>query len=95
MTWEEKLCALNNMGAGKAELGMNKPGDWYCVVPTAKLAGSGFTQSFNGFGNTPNAAIDDLWMKVMFLPKGITHIQVGTDRRIKWNGFMWEDIRES
>lgn len=91
MTWEEKLCALKALNCGMVDLGLHRPGDWYCVVQGARLQGNGFYQSCNGFGSTPEAATNAVWQKIVEWDDDTRYLKAG-DRNVKWNGFMWEAV---
>lgn len=86
MTTEEKLMALKALTPTRLE--MRKPGDWYVLASYRDLEEGGMLRGAYGNGETPQAAIDDDWAQISAAP-----IVVTKDRRVRWNGYMWEDVK--
>lgn len=94
MNYEEKLQALNALG--ECRLLMRNPGDWY-VSQSTKIKNKTVLEERYGNGSTPELAILDHWLQLTELASHeYIVISPYTDRykAVKWNGFMWADIKE-
>jgi len=94
MTYEEKLAALNSIA--ECSILMRKPGDWY-VSQSADIKSKSMLEGRYGNGKNPEDAINAHWAEMTELLKAHEYVVIDpyTGRRaIKWNGFMWKDIKE-
>lgn len=93
MTWEEKIQALQAIA--ECTLRMRKPGNWY-VSFNAGIGGDGFIRGDYGNGKNPEEAVIAHWdIFTTNLPSDRYIIVNGNykgEKRVRWNGFMWEDI---
>lgn len=97
MNWEQKLMALK--GLAETHLEMRRPGNWYIAAHGRGVCGDGFEVGAYGNGVTPEEAVEDDWEKIVERLPPDRHIKVskapygpGDIRRVRWNGFMWEDV---
>lgn len=92
MNWEQKLAAFKALG--EAHLEMRKPGDWY-VADSINVGGDGCLVGAYGNGATPQQAVEDHWQKLVVdlpLDRHLHSRHAGVIRRVRWNGYMWQDI---
>jgi hypothetical protein len=97
VNWEQKLMALKALA--ETHLEMRRPGDWYVSAPGRGVCGDGLEVGAYGNGATPQEAVEDDWKQVAeHLPLN-KHIKIskspygpGDIRRVRWNGFMWQDL---
>lgn len=87
MTTIEKMKAMN--AAFTVMIGIDVNDQWYASGP--EQGGDGLLASLVGRGTTPEAAVDDLWKMVTSVPTD-RHLRTYNDRRVRWNGFMWQDV---
>jgi hypothetical protein len=74
-----------------------KPGDWY-VNQDVEVKDGGILIGTYGNGATPEEAIEDHWRVLTEIPRGHYLVVRAFDnlrRAVRWNGFMWEDVKES
>lgn len=92
MTWEEKIVAMQALG--DLCLRMREPGDWlvshYCV---AKFDGHSLTGGCATDAKTPQDAVERHWEWLVSDVDGDCIRSRGRD--LRWNGFMWEEAKES
>lgn len=93
MNYEQKLQALNAIG--ECKILMRSPGNWY-VSQSTEVKNNGMLEGRYGNGATPERAIEDHWESLTTLaPHEYIVIHAGGNRKaVKWNGFMWEDVKE-
>ncbi len=92
MNWEQKLAALNAIA--ETSLRMRAPGDWYVSAHPRGVVGDGFERGTYGNGVTPEAAVNNDWKQLVDeLPVDLS-IRIRGDRQVRWNGFMWQDVRK-
>lgn len=94
MTWEQKLQAAQSIG--ECSLKMRVPGNWYVSQSGVERKEGGCLSSGGGCnGATPEVAVDEFW-NWLSDPKFYVVINAygETRRTVKWNGFMWQDVRE-
>lgn len=93
MDYEQKLHALNALG--ECKILMRKPGDWY-VSQGTEVKNKGMLEGRFGNGASPEEAIENHWSELTELVHGeyiVIHPR-GERKAVKWNGFMWEDVKE-
>ena len=92
MNWEQKLSALQ--AVADTALRMRNPGDWY-VSMRAEIGGDGFLRGEYGSGPTPEEAVLAHWdIFTANLPSDryiVAHANSDMEKRVRWNGFMWQD----
>lgn len=93
MNYEEKLEAMNVLG--ECRVLMRKPGDWY-VHQSTDIKNNSILEGRYGNGSTPEEAINNHWEQLTNLaPHEYIVISPYTGRRaVKWEGFMWKDVKE-
>jgi hypothetical protein len=89
MTTIEKMKAMN--AAFKVRIGLNINDQWYASGP--EQGGDGMLRGMSGRGSSPEEAIDDLWNQIVTMASD-RHLRLDDDRRVRWNGFMWETAYE-
>lgn len=89
MTTDEKLMALKALTPTHLE--MRYPGDWYVSAYARSVEYGQFMRYSYGNGSTPESAIDDDWEIISAAP--IVVIGGISERRVHWNGYMWEDLK--
>lgn len=97
MTWEQKFAALKALSTDM-HLTTTTDGDkWVCsgrgIEETSDT--SCVLASVTGWGATPEAAVENLWLRVE--KQSSDHYFVlgaysESRRHVKWNGFMWVDV---
>jgi len=97
MTWEEKLSALQLLC--DTSLRMRKPGDWYIESQMSVIEKDhpNLLVGRYGEGTTPKEALLDHWEQVILGPDVeciVVHGNTDRERRVRWNGFMWQDYVE-
>lgn len=96
MDWQQKAAALDALA--EIEIKIRKPGDWY-VSQRVEIKDDCILVGAYGNGDTPMAAIDDHWFRLVEeIERGPRYLvaRVGqpSRRAVKWNGFMWQDVPE-
>lgn len=94
MDYEQKLYALNSLG--ECKILMRKPGDWY-VSQSTEVKNNGMLEGRYGNGCTPQEAIVNHWERLTELAEHeyiIIHAGREDRKAVKWNGFMWEAVKE-
>lgn len=91
MTYEQMLVAMRAAGNRTLSPHMIEPGKWICRLPGC-IGGDGMLTSTFGSGKNPEEAVTDAWDQCVNLPED-RYLQV-ENRRVRWNGFMWEDFFE-
>ena len=98
MTWEEKLAACAAIGH-EIGLRMRKPGDWYVEHRGVEVKEGPMLASRYGNGETPQLAVEDHWQQLTVLaPREYVVLDAGSGERrraVRWNGFMWMDVKEA
>jgi hypothetical protein len=93
MTWEEKLMALKALCPTHLE--MRAPGNWYVSAHGRETQRPGDDILVGAYGNgkTPEAAVEDDWRQVTARECYVVLNAMVPERRrrIRWNGFMWEE----
>lgn len=65
---------------------------WYAGFDSlVEIASGGILSGVYGNGNTPEAAIENLWKVVSNQPKS-QHLRVSGKGRLRWNGFYFEQV---
>ena len=89
MTWEQRLEALSNLTPTHLE--MRRPGNWYVEAHDRWMPdGKGLLVGAYGNGRTPEEAVLDDWK---LIASGETIAINNGAKRVRWNGFMWEDAK--
>ncbi len=96
MDWQQKAAALDALA--EIEIKIRKPGDWY-VSQRVEIKNDCFLEGAYGNGDTPMAAIEDHWNRLvtdiecrpLYLVARAGH---PNRRAVRWNGFMWQDVPE-
>src|SRR3990167_8513124 len=95
MTWEQKLAAFQALT--EHSLRMRAPGDWY-VEGSVEVKEGCILAGTYGNGRTPEAAVEDHWRQLVEeLPREkylVIRAYRDTRRAVRWNGYMWADVRE-
>lgn len=93
--YAEMMAALNAIG--RCGVYMRARDDWYVHQAGVEIGGNGLLSSVSVSGATPINAIEKYWAKLTNLDPGL-HVVIGAmreDRRaVRWNGFMWDDVKE-
>lgn len=95
MTTMQKWAAIRALCGADVSLkqtAMDEP-KWYVSTIGVNIGGDGFLKGFGGWASGPLEAIDEFWniaTQVKY-PKYIQVERCGSVRRVRWNGFMWED----
>ena len=97
MNTREKALALNALSRFSLELDCDNR--WFVSHPRVdikEIEHPGGIWSVTGRGDTPEDAIEDHWCKLT--APGQNHCIVvnalcDNRRRVRWNGFMWEDVK--
>ena len=95
MTWEQKLAALKSLT--ETHLKMREPGNWYVSAHAREVQDGCVLSSSYGNGATPEEAVEDDFRKMTAVkyPKAIVVNYRGTrEKRVRWNGFMWESVND-
>jgi len=94
MNSDQKMAALDAIA--ECSLKMRKPGDWY-VDQNTEIKRAGILHGEYGNGSTPQEAIDDHFRLIAESGEPIvTNAYGGPRRKVhKWNGYMWERVRET
>lgn len=95
MSWQQKLSALQVIT--DTCLRMRKPDDWYVSAHGREVTdGRGVLVGEYGNGESPAEAVMDDWNKLVTnLAPGkfiVVHYGCDSERRYRWNGFMWSDV---
>ena len=99
MNWEQKFQAMQALliFKGDASLHMRTPGDWYVSLPYVHLRKKNTLEGVSGSGPTPEEAVNSTWKNLTNRQPG-EYLQIkslsNTNKGVKWNGFMWEDVTE-
>jgi hypothetical protein len=97
MDYRQKALALSALGWYEFAVKIRDTGEWYAVC-AGEIGNGRFLTTPTGNGGTPEAAIDDLWDRMTVLKPGeliVLDAYKGEARRtVRWNGFMWEPVRE-
>jgi hypothetical protein len=92
MTAHQKAIAANALGRLTLSLTLNDT--WLAVAAGVEIKDGGLLKGVAGRGETPDAAIFDLWDNLTSLA-GLRVLVINamktTRREVKWNGFMWVD----
>ncbi len=96
MDWQQKAAALDALA--EIQIMMRGVGDWY-VQQNVQIRKRDVLYGEYGNGDTPQAAIEDHWAKLVSELEGSPHYLVarkgdGSRRPVRWNGFMWADVAE-
>lgn len=99
MDWEQKFAAINALDYD-ASLCMRKPGDWYVACRLEIKKGSVLEGGAGPGRATPEEAVEHYFARITSLLKVgeyvVCRAHGGSSRRaVKWNGFMWADVREA
>jgi len=99
MNWEQKFQAMQALliFKGDAAIHMRHPGDWCVSLPSVDIKSSHFLQGVSESGKTPEEAVNNTWNGLVDLKSGtyiVTNAYKDGRRAVKWNGFMWEDVKE-
>lgn len=88
--------AISALGRFDFHIKIRETGEWYACC-AAEIKRGICLVGVHGNGQTPEEAVDDLWLELTSLQLG-EYLVLGayTDRRraVKWNGFMWDGVRE-
>ena len=94
----QKLDALRAL-TGHAELRRRKDGSWYVRLRGVEIGGNGFLTTVTQGGRTAAAAVNECFEQHTALPDDryvVIHAGYPEKRRqLRWNGFMWADVRSS
>lgn len=104
MTWEEKFKALYSLGQYEgAKIILDAYGKFMCTVNRANVR-EGNRMGFlvgkcHGHADTIQEAVEKCWEYCTELGVG-EYLVIGYDkddgrRAVKWNGYMWEDVKEA
>lgn len=96
MDWQQKAAALDALA--EIQIMIRGVGDWY-VHQNVQIRKVDVLFGEYGNGETPVAAIEDHWQKLVNEVSRTPHYLVardgsGTRRAVRWNGFMWADVPE-
>ncbi len=94
MTWEQKLQAAQALS--ECSLKMREPGNWYVSQSGVERKEGGCLSSAGGCnGASPEVAVEEFWNWLIDHKYTIIlGAYTDTRRAVKWNGFMWKDVRE-
>ena len=95
MDWEQKFAAINALA--QATLQMRGPGDWY-VETSVEVKNGSILEGRYGNGTSPENAVNSHWAAMLELAADeylVANAGMEWRRAVKWNGFMWDDVRES
>lgn len=97
--FKEKWAALNALTSEFAGCEMRMHTDMMfsvAIAGRAEIGNKHMLTSLCGRGNTPEAAIDDLWRQATNLKDDEFIVINASDRskrrQVRWNGFMWADV---
>lgn len=88
MDWQQKLHALKAITSTHLE--MREPDDWYVRAHARSIEDGTMLRGAYGDGATPQAAVESDWAQMTAL--GVV-VVLKDNRRVRWNGFMWEDVQ--
>jgi hypothetical protein len=97
MDWQVKLATIQALSSS-VSLHMRKPEDWYVHSSGLEIKLGATLRSPYGDGKTPEMAVNALWDQLTGLSEDqyIVLNAYQTNRRaIRWNGWMWQDVKES
>lgn len=93
MTWEQKLQALNRLTGNPAAIYLRRAGNWYVSIPGVNRREGVILSSGSVSAGSPESAVNDYWD---WATDPRFYLEVGPvikePRRVRWNGFMWEDV---
>lgn len=97
MTTNQKMLALQALAdSWDAAVMIRKDGSWYVHLSHVERKEGGVISSGCGTAATPDEAIDQCWAWATDPKYYMVRNAHGDDRRaFRWNGFMWEEVRES
>lgn len=95
MNWQQKALAIQALAKyGDFSLKMRSEGNWYVSAQGvnrkegAILSGSGIS------AGTPELAVVEYWKWATDPAYYLVKFEDGKRCAVKWNGFMWEDVKE-
>lgn len=97
MTWQQKWFALKSALTFplEASLRMREVESWYCSLPGLEVKGRNTLSSPTQKGKTPEEAVEQAWIGYAEADTYlVSRDKDGKRRAIRWNGFMWECVRE-
>lgn len=92
MNWQQKLMALKALTSTHLE--MREPGNWFVAAYARSIEEKSTLVGRYGNGKTPAEAVNQDFDK-MTAANVVVVVESGVapKRRVRWNGFMWEDAR--
>ncbi len=96
LTWEQKFAAIQGLGPS-ACLRMRGDGSWYVADDHIEIKRGATLTSACQAGSSPEKAVNECWQQLTDLKAGeylVICAMTSARRAFKWNGFMWEDVKE-
>lgn len=92
MDWQQKFIALKAIDPNIALL-CRAYGNWYLHF-SPEIGKPSVLESPTQRGGDPSEAVDEAWDEYSTADRVVLNAHTETRRTVKWNGFMWEDVKE-
>lgn len=93
MTYVQKMAALTALGRANIQLTVDRK-SWACIVPNAELKRGRLSAGLSGWGETPQEAVESCWEEAISGCPLVVGVNSSSRETFRWNGFMWERVRE-
>lgn len=95
MDYRQQFIAMNALSPCAIKIDVNC--NWYVSQPAVEVKRGGLLCTDSGRGETPQHAIQEHWKRHTEMKPGeylVVNAGEPTRLAVRWNGFMWESVRE-